>query len=103
MRLFLILAIIAILNLPVMAIDNYTLENENRIQTLIDNIGTNILNKNKIDKRIIFTYDDKHKRNFYLQIKGFQNAKLSYIKTFINLHKQTMKLRLCYHVKFQLL
>ena len=45
MRLFLILAIIAILNLPVMAIDNYTLENENRIQTLIDNIGTNILNK----------------------------------------------------------
>ncbi len=62
MRLFLILAIIAILNLPVMAIDNYTLENENRIQTLIDNIGTNILNKNKIDKRIIFTYDDKHKK-----------------------------------------
>ena len=38
------------------------LVNENHIQTRIDNIGTNILNKNKIQKRVIFTYSAESKK-----------------------------------------
>lgn len=34
----------------------------NSIQTRIDNIGTSILNYNKIPKRIVFTYDKKDKK-----------------------------------------
>lgn len=34
----------------------------NSIQTRIDNIGTSILNYNKIPKRIVFTYDKKEKK-----------------------------------------
>ena len=40
-----------------------TLEEENFIQSRIDAVGVNILNKNKIQKRIIFTYDNKTKKN----------------------------------------
>lgn len=43
---------------------NEQLEKENLIQTRIDSIGTNLLNINKIPKRIIFTYNKKDKKAF---------------------------------------
>lgn len=36
---------------------------EQSIQAHIDKIGTNILNSNKIEKRIVFVYDSTHKEN----------------------------------------
>jgi len=38
---------------------NANLATENEIQTRIDTIGTNILNSNKIQSRVIFTYNKK--------------------------------------------
>lgn len=38
------------------------LQTENDIQTRIDFIGTNLLNSNKITKRIVFTYNKKTKK-----------------------------------------
>lgn len=60
MRLLFIFITLAILNLPATAIEIIPAK-ENSIQTHIDNIGTKILNKNKIDKRIIFTYNKQTK------------------------------------------
>lgn len=36
-----------------------SLEEINAVQTRIDNVGTNILNNNKISRRIVFTYDKR--------------------------------------------
>ena len=38
------------------------LEQQNAIQTRIDSVGVKLLNNNRIQKRIIFTYDDKTKQ-----------------------------------------
>lgn len=43
----------------------------NSIQTRIDNIGTDILNYNKIPKRVIFVYDDKNKKKTLDMYKEF--------------------------------
>ncbi len=61
-KLVLILMILAISS-SVRANENMAaLENENSIQTRIDNIGTKLLNHNKITKRVVFTYTTKDKR-----------------------------------------
>ena len=36
-----------------------SLVDENVIQSRVDSVGTNLLNKNRIQKRIVFTYDKK--------------------------------------------
>lgn len=41
---------------------NLNLEEINNIQTRIDSVGTNILNNNKISRRIVFTYDKRTKK-----------------------------------------
>ena len=43
---------------------------ENTIQTRIDEIGTKILNANKLQKRIVFVYDKNAKKTF---LKGTEN------------------------------
>ncbi len=61
-KLVLILMILA-LSPAVQASENMAdLENENSIQTRIDNIGTKLLNHNKITKRIVFRYTKKDKK-----------------------------------------
>ena len=61
-KLVLILMILA-LSPMVQASENMAdLENENSIQTRIDNIGTKLLNHNKITKRIVFRYTKKDKK-----------------------------------------
>lgn len=48
---------------PAFAInENSSLADENAIQTRIDRVGVNLLNSNKIQKRIVFTYDKKEKK-----------------------------------------
>ena len=61
-KLVLILMIL-VLSPMVQASENMAdLENENSIQTRIDNIGTKLLNHNKITKRIVFRYTKKDKK-----------------------------------------
>lgn len=62
------LAMSFILALPVFASD-VTLDVENKIQTRVDSIGVEILNANKIDKRIVFLYDKNSKKKFLAQDK----------------------------------
>ena len=47
--------------LPTQEEENYLIE-KNSIQTKINEVATNLLNYNKIPKRIIFVYDDKDKK-----------------------------------------
>lgn len=42
---------------------------ENSIQSRIDNVGTTLLNYNKIPHRIIFVYDKKKRKILFLLIK----------------------------------
>ena len=76
MRLVLILLIIASLNLAAQAIENTTLENENTIQTRVDRIGTTLLNKNKTDKRIVFTYNKQTKKKALSADKSISNRQV---------------------------
>src|SRR5574344_1616404 len=46
---------------PVYAINNLAANNE--IQTKIDNVGVRLLNFNKIQKRIVFVYDEEDKKD----------------------------------------
>ncbi len=61
-KLVLILMILAISSSARANENMAALENENSIQTRIDNIGTKLLNHNKITKRVVFTYTTKDKR-----------------------------------------
>ncbi len=54
-----ILFLFLCLTLPTMA----DLNKENEIQSRIDRVGTQILNCNKIQKRIVFVYDKSDKKN----------------------------------------
>ena len=56
-----ILLLLILLVLPVFAQDE-NLEKENKIQTRINNIGTKILNANKIEQRVTFVYDENGKK-----------------------------------------
>ena len=59
--LFLILALI--FSNTVFALGDSELKKENEIQTRINNIGAEILNSNKFDKRVTFVYDENGKKN----------------------------------------
>jgi hypothetical protein len=50
--------------LPVFATDDTELIKTNTIQNRIDNVGAKILNANKIDKRVVFVYDNKLKNTY---------------------------------------
>lgn len=50
-----------LLTSPIFALDESTIIQENSINTRINNVGTKILNSNKIEKRIIFVYDKNSK------------------------------------------
>lgn len=58
-----VLILVIILGIPAAIAYEIQLQNENNIQSRIDNIGTNILNTNKIPKRVVFTYNKKTKKN----------------------------------------
>ncbi|MCM1338121.1 MAG: hypothetical protein NC191_00435 [Muribaculaceae bacterium] len=75
MRFLLTLCLLLFIILPVNA-KNYGLANENTIQCRIDKVGTNILNKNKITKRIIFTYDKREKKKILSADKTLSNRQV---------------------------
>lgn len=64
--LFLTLSLI----LPVFAIDDTEIIRQNSIQSRIDKIGTDILNANKIEERVVFAYDENHKSNLLNSTKN---------------------------------
>lgn len=45
------------------------LNEENKIQKRIDSVGVNLLNANKIDKRVVFVYDKNDKKKFLAEDK----------------------------------
>lgn len=55
---------------------NANLVSEHNIQTKIDSIGTNILNTNKIQTHIIFTYDKNTRKNLFKTIKGLNKNRI---------------------------
>lgn len=50
-----------IMAVPAFALDDAEIHEEQTVQARINKVGTNILNANKIDKRIIFVYDKNAK------------------------------------------
>ncbi len=54
----------------VFAVEDKTLIEENSIQTRINNIGTKILNSNKLEKRITFVYDEYGKKSLLKEDKA---------------------------------
>ena len=61
MKRFIILAAIMLVCVPALA-DNSELAVENSIQSRIDNVGTTLLNMNRIPRRIVFAYTKKEKK-----------------------------------------
>ena len=53
--------VLMLISLSAFAVDNESIISEIDIQSHIDNIGFEILNSNKINKRIVFTYSKKDK------------------------------------------
>lgn len=47
----------------VFALDEQALKQENCIQTRVNNVGTSILNSNKLEKRVVFVYDKEAKKS----------------------------------------
>ena len=66
MKKILFFALSVFLILPALADVEEVLEKNNKIQTKIDEVGTNLLNLNKITKRIIFSYSDQEKKKIVL-------------------------------------
>lgn len=60
-KIIVLMAFFAIVT-PAFGYDESVLAKENFIQTRIDAVGTNLLNYNKIPKRIVFTYDKSEKK-----------------------------------------
>ena len=60
-RILLIITVLFMLVCPVFS-NEIELEKYNSIQTRIDEIGVKLLNANKIDKRIVFEYDENAKK-----------------------------------------
>ena len=59
---FIIFTSMCFIIMPAFGFDESVLEKENSIQTRIDSVGTNLLNCNKISRRIVFTYGMAEKK-----------------------------------------
>lgn len=62
-KIFYLFAITLLFSSSVFAVEETTLLKEQSIQNKINDIGSKILNANKIDKRIIFVYDKAEKKS----------------------------------------
>ena len=60
-KIFVLMAAITFI-MPAFGYDESVLAKENSIQTRINAVGTNLLNYNKIPKRIVFTYNKSEKK-----------------------------------------
>ena len=75
-KIFLALVFV-LLAAPVFAVEEFSnLEEINLIQARVDKIGTDILNRNKITKRIIFAYDEAEKSKFRLMDKSLTHRQI---------------------------
>lgn len=62
-RFILILGVLFLCN-STYAIDENTIEQNNKIQSKINNTGAKILNSNKLEKRVVFVYSEEDKASF---------------------------------------
>ena len=67
-KLFFILTILISFNNFVLA-GEYALIENNKIQNHINEIGTQILNSNRLEKRVVFVYDDEEKMEYLKDMK----------------------------------
>ncbi|MBQ7127129.1 hypothetical protein IJO12_08585 [bacterium] len=68
-KLFFILTILISFNNFVLA-GEYALIENNKIQNHINEIGTQILNSNRLEKRVVFVYDDEEKMEYLKDMKS---------------------------------
>ena len=62
---------------PVFALENtHSVEDLNSIQTRVDKIGTDLLNQNKITKRMVFVYDEIEKGELRLMSKTITDRQI---------------------------
>lgn len=75
-KLFLLLVFMFLIA-PAMAEENQKTPTElNQIQARVDRIGTDLLNKNKITKRVIFVYSEAEKAEFRLMSKTLTDRQI---------------------------
>lgn len=63
MKKILVLLILLLFSLPNFADEDLHLEEDNKIQTRINQVGMKILNSNKLEQRVTFVYDELGKKN----------------------------------------
>ena len=70
MKKFLWIALLLIYSSAVFAVDDVVLSEQNTIQSRINNVGTKILNSNKLEKRVLFVYDECGKKSILREDKA---------------------------------
>ena len=70
MKKILLLMSILLIPLCVFAVDEDYIVKENSVQNRIDRVGSKILNANKLEKRVVFVYDQTSKKEL---LKGSKN------------------------------
>ncbi len=65
-----LLLFIASIVLPVFAVDEAEIIRQNSIQSRIDRVGTQILNSNKFENRVVFVYNEEQKSNLLNSTKS---------------------------------
>ena len=70
MKKFLFLLLVLFCSNSVYAISDKDLQKENAIQARINNIGMKILNSNKLEKRVVFAYDENGKKSLLKEDKA---------------------------------
>ena len=76
MRKVLFLVMAFFLSTSVQANIDLELEKENKIQTKINSVGMKILNSNKLQERITFTYDENGKKNLLKEDKALTKRQI---------------------------
>lgn len=77
MKNFLLVLFLLLVSTPVFALENtHSVDELNSIQTRVDRIGTDLLNKNKITKRMVFVYDEKEKSELRLMSKTLTDRQI---------------------------
>ena len=70
MKRFLLLLILIIFSTNLVNANDFALEEENSIQARINNVGTKILNANRLEKRVTFVYDEIGKKGLLKEDKS---------------------------------
>lgn len=77
MKNFFLALFLLLVSAPVFALENtHSAEDLSSIQARVDKIGTDLLNQNKITKRMVFVYDEKEKGELRLMSKTLTDRQI---------------------------